>query len=305
MQALKLAHRHTSLQGGYMSLSRGMSWLNVKSQTAISWLNETSRPARSWLKEKSKSKPFRWIISVGQGMSLGSSLHDALTKILAISTLTGVAASVFVNITFGVVGVTIIATTLMTLYAISTNVKNMDEQGEQVQENKADVQELKEDNATNQKQFLNQQRYDIKLLEILIEMNADKPKFAFQIQQLLQDKINNYDPFGKPAHLHNKEDKQQNSLNSLYRAGSNSTMSPRRPDDNYHELIEITQSQQPASPSPRASQSFSNSSRFFSSPATTMQIPDTDVAIEIHANEDKHTSASRPLTPRAMGGSSV
>jgi hypothetical protein len=301
MQALKPAQGHTSLQEGYMSLSRTTSWLKGQVKTT-----------KTWLKDKSKSKPFQWIISVGQGVSFGSSLHDALTKILSISTLTGLAARIFGNVNYGTAALVGIILTYMTRNAISTNIKNMDEQGEKVLEHEVKLE-------AGEKQFLNQQLADIKLLEILIKMNTDKPALIAELNQLLDEKINSYDPFGKKG-LEHPEEKQQNSLNSLYRASSNNSTSSRSINYNYHEMLEITQPQQPATPSRRSSQAYSHSDRFFSSPPTDLHITifpnapintqatdlgNNDVAIEIHDNEEGVGDEHAPSRAMRMGSSRV
>ena len=258
--------------------------------------------AKAWLKAKSKSRPFQWIISVGQGISLGSSLHDGLTKLLTISTISGLAARILGNINWGTAAMVGIILTYMTKNAIGTNIKNMDEQGERVQEHEEKLE-------ADEKKFLNQQLSDIKLLEILIKMNSDKPAIIFELNQLLEDKINSYNPFGNQGHRQNSEARSSNPLNrpGFYHTNPSHASNSHYIDDSYHEMVEVEPSH--ISPSHRLlSTAYSNSGLFLFHPVSTSSTrytPNSSVVIEVYDNEDQEVSDNHVIPPRAMGSTNA
>jgi hypothetical protein len=134
-----------------MSLSRGAASLS-----------RTASNAKKWLKQKAKSKPFQWIISVGQGLSLGSSFHDALSKILSLTSLAGLAARIAANVNYGVAGLVTFIMSYMTYSYVHTNITSESSTAERLQDH-ADQLE------THEKRFLNQQQSSVELIQILLD----------------------------------------------------------------------------------------------------------------------------------------
>jgi hypothetical protein len=142
---------------------------NALSEGTATVTNAVSRRftnTKKWLKSKARSKPFQWVISAGQGLSLGSSLHDALTKILSLTPLAGLAARIVGNLNFGIAGLTTFVMSYLTYTYVHTNITSESSTAERLQEH--DTQHELHD-----KRFINHQQSSVKLIEIMLRERSD------------------------------------------------------------------------------------------------------------------------------------
>ena len=185
--------------------------LSEGTTTVRNALAKRAADTKKWLKSKAKSKPFQWVISIGQGLSLGSSLHDALSKILSLSTLAGLAARVIGNVNLGLAGLTTFVMSYMTYTYVHTNITSESSTAEKLKEHE-DLHEIHEKRFVNHQQSsvqqiqimlreapgdddplaLDQYQISAELMQVLLQGNTESEASQAKIKKLLEKTLLNY-----------------------------------------------------------------------------------------------------------------